>query len=166
MSRLLAAVGAVMAALLELTIVPYVAVDGAHPHLVLVATVVASVAFGLESGLAVAVAGGLTLDILAPRPLGATVFVLLLVAGIAAVAGPGFRAARIVAPIVLVAVASPVFSLGLMAVLTIAEGRPWADDPLGLVAPGAIYDTILAAFVGPLLVSIRVRALEAERFEW
>lgn len=166
MSLLLAAVGAVLAALLELTLVPYLEVGGAHPHLVLVATVVAAVAFGLDTGLAVAVAGGLALDILAARPLGATVFVLLLVAGGTALASRALSGVRIVAPVVLVAAASPAFSLGLMTVLGVAQGRPWVDDPVGLVLPGAIYDLILAVAVGPLLVSLRARALETERFEW
>lgn len=166
MSLLLAAVGAVLAALLELTLVPYIAVGGAHPHLVLVATVVGSVAFGLDAGLAVAVAGGLALDVLAPRPLGETVFVLLLVAGAVSVGARALATVRIITPIVLAALASPAFSLGLLALSAIVEGRPWPDDPFGLVLPGAIYDTILAAAVGPLLVSVRARALEVERFEW
>lgn len=166
MSLLVAAVGAVLAALLELTLVPYLDVGGAHPHLVLVGTVVASVAFGLDTGLAVAVAGGLALDILAARPLGATVFVLLLVGGGTALASRALAPVKIVAPVLLVAAASPAFSLGLMTVIGVAEGRPWVADPLGLVLPGTIYDVILAVAVGPLLVSLRARALETERFEW
>lgn len=166
MSYLVAAVGAVLAALLELTAVPYLDVGGAHPHLVLVTTVVVAFAFGLEGGIAVAVAGGLVLDILAPRPLGSSVFVLLVVAGLVSASSRALAAIRIVAPILLVGLSSPLFSLGLMAVLSIAEGRPWVDDPIGLVVPGAIYDAVLAGLIGPPCVALRSRALEADRFEW
>lgn len=161
-----ASVLAVLAALLELTLGPYIQIGGAQPHPVLVLAIVGAVGFGLEGGLVLAVAGGITLDILAPRPLGSTVFVLLLIVGGAAVAARVLTPARFLAPIVLTALASPLFGLGLMVVVSIAEGRPMADDPLALVLPGAIYDTVLAAVAGPVVVSWRARALEAERFEW
>jgi hypothetical protein len=35
-----------------------------------------------------------------------------------------------------------------------------------LVVPGAIYDGVLAALIGPLIVSVRARAKGTERFEW
>ncbi|MER3462939.1 MAG: hypothetical protein C4342_08220 [Armatimonadota bacterium] len=95
-----------------------------------------------------------------------TIFVLLLVAGGVSVAARALASVRLLAPIALAALASPAFSLGLMAVSAIVEGRPWPADPLGLVLPGAIYDMILAAAIGPLLVSLRARALETERFQW
>jgi rod shape-determining protein MreD len=163
---LVAAIGSALAALLELTLAPYIDVGGAHPHLVLLVAVIVTAAFGFDGGLAVAVAGGLVLDILAPRPLGATVFVLLLVVGGVAASARVLAGLRILAPILLVAAASPAFSLGLAVVIAVAQGRAWVDDPVGLVLPGAVYDTVLAAVAGPLLVSLRARALEADRFEW
>lgn len=166
MLYLLAAAGAYVAALLELTLVPHLEVAGAHPHLVLLATVVGTFAFGFEAGVTLAVAGGLALDILASRPLGSSVFVLLIVAGGVSAAAGAFSPIRLVAPIVLTIVASPIFSLALMAVLSVSEGRPWPDDPIGLVLPGMIYDGVLAIVVGPLVVAARARAQESERFEW
>ncbi len=161
-----ASVLAVLAALLELTLGPYVQIGGVQPHPVLVLAVVGTVGFGLEGGLVLAVAGGLTLDVLAPRPLGSTVFVLLLLVGGAAVAARALAPARFLAPITLTALASPLFGLGLMVVVSIAKGRPMAEDPIALVLPGAIYDTLLAAVIGPLVVSWRARARDEERFEW
>ncbi|GIW20521.1 MAG: hypothetical protein KatS3mg065_0817 [Chloroflexota bacterium] len=166
MTYLVGGAAALLAALLELTLVPYLDVGGAHPHLVLVTAVVATVALTFEIGLVVAVAGGLALDILGPRPLGSSILVLLLVVGAVGLSSRVLDALRLVAPVVLTGIASPLFSLGLMVVLGVAEGRPWVDDPVGVVLPGTIYDVVLAALVGPLVVSVRARVLEAERFEW
>ena len=65
MTLLLAAVGATVTALLELTVGPYLRVGTAQPHLVLVLGIVVTVAVGLEAGLVWAFVGGLALDVLA-----------------------------------------------------------------------------------------------------
>ena len=87
MTLLLAAVGATMTALLELTVGPYLRFGTAQPHLVLVLGIVVTVAIGLEAGLVWAFVGGLVLDVLAQRPLGSTAFALLLCMGATAVLG-------------------------------------------------------------------------------
>src|SRR4029077_17015462 len=78
MTLLLAAVGATVTALLELTVGPYLRVGIAEPHFVLVVGIVVTVAIGLEAGLVWAFVGGLVLDVIAQRPLGSTSFALLL----------------------------------------------------------------------------------------
>ena len=91
MTLLLAAVGATVMALLELTVGPYLRVGTSQPHLVLVLGVIVTVAIGLEAGLAWAFVGGLVLDVLAQRPLGSTAFALLLCVGGAVSARPTRR---------------------------------------------------------------------------
>src|SRR3970040_1678237 len=81
MTLLLAAVGATVTALLELSVGPYLRVATSQPHLVLVLGVVVTIAIGLETGLAWGFIGGLALDVLAQRPLGSTAFALLLCVG-------------------------------------------------------------------------------------
>ena len=81
MTLLLAAVGAVVTALIELTVTPYLRIGSAQPHPVLVLAVIVTIAVGLEAGLVWAFVGGLALDVLAPRPLGSTAFALLLCVG-------------------------------------------------------------------------------------
>ena len=81
MTLLLAAVGATVTALLELTVGPYLRIGTAEPHLVLVLGIVVTVPIGLEAGLVWAFVGGLVLDVLAQRPLGSTSFALLLCVG-------------------------------------------------------------------------------------
>ena len=40
------------------------------------------------------------------------------------------------------------------------------EDPVALVLPALVYDTILAALIGPLVVSIHDRRADAERVDW
>ena len=91
-----AALVALLAALLETTVLPEIPIAGATPDLVLVVAVTATLMMGIEDGLVAAFVGGLLTDMLIPqRPLGAGTLALLLVVGIAAavarVAGPNRR---------------------------------------------------------------------------
>jgi rod shape-determining protein MreD len=99
MTLLLAAVGATLMALLELTVGPYLRIGTAQPHLVLVVGIVVTVAVGLEAGLIWAFVGGLVLDVLAQRPLGSTSFALLLCMGATSVLARLFIRLRPVVPI-------------------------------------------------------------------
>ena len=40
------------------------------------------------------------------------------------------------------------------------------DPPLTLVVPSAIYDTVVAALIGPLVISIHDRRADVERMDW
>jgi rod shape-determining protein MreD len=167
MTLLLAAVGAVVTALLELTVGPYLRIGDAQPHLVLVLGVVVTVAVGLEAGLTWAFVGGLALDVLADRPLGSSAFALLLCVGVASLLARTFVRLRPIVPIIAVAILSVAYSMILFAALG-ALGTPVpVADPLSLVLPGAIYDTILAAVIGPLAIAIHDRRAAAqERVDW
>ena len=69
MHLIIAAALAVVAALAEFTVVPYLKIGQAVPHPVLVFGVIWAIADGLEAGLTWAFVGGLALDILGQRPL-------------------------------------------------------------------------------------------------
>ena len=102
MTLLLAAVGAVVTALLELTVGPYLRIGNATPNLVLVFAVVVTIAVGLDAGLVWAFVGGLALDVIAQRPLGSSSFALLLCVGGASILARSFARLRpmfITAPI-------------------------------------------------------------------
>jgi rod shape-determining protein MreD len=164
MSLLLAAIGAMVAALLELTIGSYLRVGGAQPHFVLVFGVIWTIASGLDAGLAFA--GGLLLDILAPRPLGTSAFALLVSLSIAAVAARPLGRLRAIAPIVLVPILTVVNSLLLLATFSALQPRVAPPNPVTLLLPGAVYDALLAAVFGPLIVALRDRATDQERVGW
>lgn len=166
MRLIVAALGATAAGLLELTVAPYLRVGNATPHLVLVLGIVWVVAAGFESGLVWAFTGGLVLDVLAERPLGTSAFALLIAISGAALFARLLARVRPLAPIPLVFAFSLVNSV-IVYVLLSALGTPIpAVDPVGIVLPGALYDTVLAAVIGPLAISVYDRATVQERAEW
>jgi rod shape-determining protein MreD len=166
MTLLLAAVGATAMALIELTVGPYLRIGTAQPHLVLVVGIVVTVAIGLEAGLVWAFVGGLVLDVLAQRPLGSTAFALLLCMGATAVLGRVFIHLRPVVPILATMLLSVGYSMILFAAFNALNAPIPVSDPVELVLPGAAYDIVLAALIGPLAVSIHDRRADTERMDW
>jgi rod shape-determining protein MreD len=166
MSLFVAAVGATVAALFELTVGPYLRVGDAQPHFVLVFGVIWTMAVGLESGLVWAFVGGIALDVLAQRPLGVSSFALLVaVAGASLVATslPRFRVLTVVPTVALLSLA---YSMMLYLMLGLLRSPSPLADPAGILLPSVVYNTILAALVGPLAIAIHDRTTEEERFDW
>jgi rod shape-determining protein MreD len=162
----LAAAGAVVAALLQITIVPYVRIGGAQPDLVLVFAVTATIAGSVEAGLISAFIGGLMIDLLAPRPIGMTAFMLLLSVGVTTVIGRALDRARYVVPIIAVFLTSMMTSaLFLVLYGALRDPIPVAD-PVRAMLPDALYSTAIAAVVGPIAIALRQRSAERERVAW
>jgi rod shape-determining protein MreD len=163
-----AAVGAVVAALFETSIGPYLSVGGGHPHFVLVFTIVWTVVAGIDGGLVWAFVGGLALDFLAPRPLGSSAFVLLVIVAIAALIARVLMQLRLrfFAPVVAVAILSPLYSLTLVVVDAALTGPLDLKSPIAVLAPGVVLDAIAAAVLGPLAMAFRTRLTEQERLDW
>jgi rod shape-determining protein MreD len=166
MTLLLAAVGAVVTALIELTVAPYLRIGAAQMHPVLVFGVILTIAIGLEAGLVWAFVGGLALDVLAQRPLGTTAFALLLCVGGASILARSLASLRPVVPIGAVFVLSLGFSMILFVTFGALGAQPPTEDPVGMALPGAIYDAVLGAIVGPLTVAVHDRRIEQERVDW
>ena len=166
MTLLLAAVGATVAALLELTVGPYLRVGVAQPHLVLVVGIVVTVALGLETGLVWAFVGGIVVDVLADRPLGSTSFALLLCVGATAVLSHILIRVRPIVPIVATLLLSLIYSMILYLAFNSLRSPISIADPVSILLPGVVYDTILAALIGPLAISIHDRRTETERVDW
>jgi rod shape-determining protein MreD len=166
MTLLLAAVGATIMALLELTVGPYLRVGTAQPHLVFVVGIVVTVAVGLDAGLVWAFVGGLVLDVLAQRPIGSTAFALLLCMGATDVMGRVLVRIRPIVPIIATVLLSLAYSMTLFVLLNALEAPVLVADPVAMVMPGTVYDVVLAALIGPLAVSIHDRRVEPERVDW
>ncbi len=166
MTLLLAAVGATVTALLELTVGPYLRVESTQPHLVLVLGVVVTVALGLEAGLAWGFLGGLVLDVLAQRPLGSTAFALLLCVGAAFVLGRLVTRLRPLVPIPATFLLSLVYSKSLFVGFYALGASIRVADPAGAILPGAVYDAVLAALIGPIVVAIHDRRADEDRVDW
>ena len=167
MSLLFAAIGATVAALVEVTLGPYLAVGHATtPHPVLVGGVIWTIAAGLEQGLAWAVAGGILLDALLGRPLGSSVFAMLVAVGGASVIARPLPRLRVLAPAVAIPVLSLVSSILIAILATTLEPGIETGDPLELFMPSAAYDAVLGLLLGPLAVSIHDRRAAADRVDW
>jgi rod shape-determining protein MreD len=167
MSLLLSAIGATVAAVLDASLSSsYLTVGNVGPHLVLVLGVIWSIAAGIERGIAWAFIGGLVLDALLGRPLGATAFALLVAVGGARLIAQPLVRLRLLAPIIAVPILSAAYSV-LILVLT-SSGHPSAGlgDPSSTVVPGAVYDGVLGLVLGPLVVSAHDRQLAVERVDW
>jgi rod shape-determining protein MreD len=167
MSLLLSAIGATVAAVLEVALGQYIEIGDAVPHFVLVLGVIWTIAAGIEGGIAWAFVGGLVLDALFGRPLGASAFSLLVAVGGARLFAQPLVRLRLLAPIVAVPILSLVYSV-IITVLT-SPGQP--ASVLGASAaqfvPGALYDGVFGLVLGPLIVSAHDRRLPAERaLEW
>ena len=81
MSVLAPAVGAVLAAILESSVLTHLQVGGVAPDLVFAVGVAVAMTLGFESGMTWAFVGGVSLDLLVPgRALGSTALTLVLVA--------------------------------------------------------------------------------------
>ena len=98
MSLLFAAFGGIVAALLESTVIPYLRIGDAQPHLLFVLAIIVTVVGGFDRGLVFAFVGGLFLDVFTQRPLGISAFALLLsVGGVALLSRVMSRARPLVA---------------------------------------------------------------------
>jgi rod shape-determining protein MreD len=166
MTLLLAAVGATVTALLELSLGPYLRVGNAEPHLVLVAGIVVTLTLDIEAGLVWAFVGGLVLDVLAQRPLGSTAFALLLCLGAAALLGRALARLRPILPIAATPFLSVFYSMTLFLALNALRAPIPVTDPVGRILPGAGFDLVLAALIGPLTISLHDRRVDVERVDW
>ena len=166
MSLLLAAIGATVTALIEATLGQFLTVGDATPHPVLVGGVIWTIAAGIDRGITWAFVGGLVLDSLLARPLGGTPVALLLAVGGAALINQPFPRLRLVAPIVAVPILSFVYSMLILAIQSAMQPGIQVPDAARLFLPGALYDAILAMFIGPLAITLHDRRMPAERMDW
>lgn len=160
-----AALGAIVAALIETSVLPELPIGGTTTNLIFVLAVVATVLMGVEDGLVWAFVGGLMLDLLVPaRPLGATTFVLLIVVGVTfaatRVVGQG-RARAVAAAFTLTWLYIPL----LLTVLAITGGVTLRTFDPGLVVVASILNGLVAvpAAVGFAAIA---RRFGDERTDW
>jgi rod shape-determining protein MreD len=163
-----AALGAIVAALLETTVMPEVAIFGVQANLLLTLAVAATVIMGIEDGLVWAFLGGLLVDMLTPaRPIGATTFVLLVSVGLAA-AGTRFVGQTRAGALMLVFVLTWVYQLLLLATLALTEGVTAGSFDLQHLFGAAVLNTLLAIPFVALFVVLERRfgPQDRERAAW
>ncbi len=163
MSLSLAAAGAIALALLELSVSPFLSIAGLKPDLVLIAVIAVAAIFGLERAIGWAFVGGLMLDLLSAgpyRPLGATAFTLLVIAGLAAATSRLFPSGRIAITVGLALLLGVLYHVLILFFISLRGVS--ADDPLGTALPIAVLDAALAlpVAIGAVLVARRVERQE------
>jgi cell shape-determining protein MreD len=161
-----AAVGAGIAALLELTIASRYQIDGVQLlQISLVFAIAVTIVYGFEAGMAWAFVGGLCLDLLAIRPLGASVFELLIAVAVAALAEPLLSRSRYLGCVVAVFIITPIFLV--ISDVTTGLLRP-PSPPLSLttLVLAAVANAIVAVIAAPLVIGIKRRAEQRQRVLW
>jgi rod shape-determining protein MreD len=166
MSLFVAAIGATVTAIFELTVGPYLRVGDAQPHVVLIFAIIWTVATGLESGLVWAFVGGVVLDALAQRPLGASSFALIVCVGVAASVARISIRFRPIAVVPAVAILSFVYSMTLFVLLGALGSSIGSSSPVATILPGVGYDALVGVLAGPLLVAVHDRYADEERADW
>ena len=161
-----AALVALLAALLETTVMPEIPIAGATADLVLVVAIPATIVLGIEDGLFAAFLGGVLIDMLVPqRPLGSATLSLLLVIGLAAaiarIAGPSRRWLAVALTVVF----TPLLHLVLSVILVLTEGTPLSLDPTVMLV-AAFMNGVIALPVAMLFGAIERRFGAPERVDW
>jgi rod shape-determining protein MreD len=162
MGLVLAAVGAWVAALIEITIASRFQIAGAQLQLLLVFGIVLTLVSSFESGIVWAFVGGLFADVLGMRPLGSTTFALLIAVGAASLLGRFLSSVRPWDAVVSVIVLTPLYLL--VVDMTIALLRPPAAN-LGLstLVSAAAANTLLVIVVTAAVYVVRRRSEWRER---
>ena len=161
MSLLIAAVGAVLASLLETSVLPEL---HASLDLVLVFALVSAMLLSVEEGLTWAFLGGLTLDLLTPggRALGSTTLCLLLATGGGLLIARITQPPRVLTVVVTVLALTFLYHALLAVVLAATEGVGLGGFSFTATAVSALLNALLAAICGRLIRALSGRFTPAE----
>lgn len=161
-----AALAAVIAALIETSVLSELPLAGATANLVLVCAVVATIVLGVEDGLVLGFIGGLLIDMLTPeRPLGAATLAMLLTLGIAFLVARAVGPRRPVVSVGLVLILTAVFHILFVLIMVPMAGAPLAVDP-AVILIAAVLNAILALPIAALFGAIERRFGPGERVDW
>ena len=162
MGFVLAAVCAGIAALLEVTIASRFQFADAHLQLLLVVGIVLTLVSGFESGMAWAFVGGLFVDMLGMRPLGSTVFALLVAVGAASVMGRLLSSIRPLDAVVSVLVLTPLY-LMVVDITTAFLRQPAPALRLTDLVAAALVNTVLGALIAAAFYVVKRRSERRDR---
>jgi rod shape-determining protein MreD len=145
-----------VAALLQGSVVPFIAVAGARPNLVVLVAATWAVAAGPREAVWWAFFGGLAADLLSGGPVGALALASLLPAAALGLADTQGRPRSVLTAVLLVGIASLAAGLIYVAVLALA-GTSLPDLPAlaASTVSGAIYNAVLAIATYPLFRLMR-----------
>jgi rod shape-determining protein MreD len=164
----IAALGALITALIETSVLPEMPIFGAYPNLLLTFVVVAAIVMGFEDGMVWAFVGGVMIDLLTPgRPIGAVTLTLLLVVGLSVAGARVFGRTRLAAAVGTFAM-TWVFHALFIVILALTEGIALAAFDVRLVFLAALINMVVAALIATLLGALERRFgnPDRERTAW
>jgi rod shape-determining protein MreD len=162
MGLVLAAVGAWVAALIDVTIASRFQFAGAQLQILLVFGIVLTLVSSFESGITWAFVGGLFADMLGMRPLGSTVFALLVAVGAASLIGRLLLSVRPLDAVVSVIVLTPLY-LMLVDMTTALLSPPAPTLRVADLLSAALVNTVLGALITAVLYIVRRRSEHHEK---
>ncbi|MCY7418799.1 MAG: rod shape-determining protein MreD [Chloroflexi bacterium] len=167
MGLLSAAIGAIVAAILEVSVLSQLQLGGVTPELVLAMGIAVAMVAGFEAGMIWAFLGGLMLDMLLPeRPLGATTLVLLLATGLA------LLVARVTEPPRIIVIAASAFVLSfmyqavLLGLLAVTAGISMPSLQPAQLSVSAVLAAVIAGATAWVVRSLTLRFGSSERTDW
>ena len=167
MSVLASAVGAILAAILESSVLTQLSMGGITPDLVFAVGVAVAMVLGFDAGMTWALAGGLMLDVIVPeRVLGSTALTLVLTIGVALLVARATWPPRLTVIAVTAFGLSLAYQLLLRLLVSVTSGVSW----VGLSVPELVLTAVLnVVLVVPAVLIVRavdLRFGEPERVAW
>lgn len=167
MGLLSTAVGAVVAAILEVSVLAQLQVAGIRPDLVLAVGIGVAMTMGFEAGVVWAFVGGLLLDVMLPeRPIGSTTLAMLIAIGLAMVVARLVESPRIVVIGVTAFGITFLFEALLTGILALASGVGVGSLSLASWAAVAVVSGVIAALTAWVIRSLMLRFGTFERVDW
>jgi rod shape-determining protein MreD len=167
MSVLAPAVGAVVAAILESSVLTHLGVGGVTPDLVFAVGVAVAMSLGFESGMTWAFAGGITLDLLLPgRALGSSALTLVLVTAMALLVARAFWPPRTIVIGLTTFVLTFAYQVLLLSLLAFTIGVAFAGLGITDLALAGILNAMIALVAVLVVRALDLRFGEPERLAW
>ncbi len=153
MNKWLPTVTALAGALvLQVGVAPHLAISGVVPNLFLLVVITLAMLEGRSAGAAAGFAAGLLFDLLGTGPVGAAALVFSVTGYIAGSLSEHMFAESWLMPVTVVFVASLSAELAYALVLTVlGAGSPFWSAFASVILPAAVYNSVLALLVYPLL---------------
>ncbi len=167
MSVLAPAVGAVLAAILESSVLTHLQVGSVRPDLVFAMGVAVAMVLGFESGMTWAFVGGVTLDLLLPgHVLGSSALTLILLISVALLVARVLWPPRLAFIAGTAVVLTFAFHVLLQAVQAMASGAAFAGLSLPDLIMISLLNGLIAAISVPVIRALDLRFGEPERLAW
>ncbi len=167
MSVLAPAVGAVLAAILESSVLTHLGLGGVAPDLVFAVGVAVAMVLGFESGMAWAFSGGVALDLLVPaRALGSTALALILVVAVSLLIARALWPPRIVVIAIVTFALTFVYQLLLLALLVFSSDVAFTGLSLSELVISGLLNMLIAMVAVVVVRALELRFGEPERLAW